>query len=435
MILGALSIFLLAKLEFRMPHSNTGLYAYGVTVTAVVLVQMAVSMLVYRDPALEPAFGGETSGRRPLVSCMVAVHNEEDIISQCVASLVGQGYGRTEVIIIDDASTDRTPEILDELAQRQAIRVMKLSRNVGKKRALGRAVQAARGELFAFSDSDSVWASDAVERAVRVFSNDPDVGALSGHCRALNREQNLLTKIQDAWYEGQFSVRKAFESVFGAVSCVSGPMAVFRREAMYNFIPAWEQDRFLGQEFRFATDRTLTGFVLASEAKAHKLKQQHADSEFLTVDYPWHHWKVVYSKSTRSWTEVPATAPALFKQQVRWKKSFLRNMWFTGSFYWQRPLLPALLYYLHALFVLVGPLVAFRHLVYMPLRGNVESMLLYLFGITLIGSMFGLAFRREEPEARHWFLRPMMSLMSTTLLSWLIFYSMVTIKKMSWSRG
>ncbi len=436
-ILVGLAIFLFAKLEFRLAHANAALYVYGVTVTAVVLVQMAFAILRYRDLALEPRASStiESQTSLPTVSCMVAVHNEALIIEQCVRSLVGQTYRACEVIVVDDASTDGTPEVLDRLAAWHPIRVIKLSRNQGKKRALGVAMLEARGDILAFSDSDSIWRWDAIERAVGIFVNHPEVGAVSGHCRALNAQRNLLTKIQDSWYEGQFSVRKAFESVFGSVSCVSGPLAVFRRQAIFNYIPAWESDRFLGQEFRFATDRTLTAFVLIDQRRAAALKRAHGDSPFLRVEYPYRRWDVVYSKSSRAWTVVPESMGQLLKQQVRWKKSFLRNLWFTGSFYWRRPFLPALLYYLHILFVLAGPFVAFRHLVYMPLHGNFESMLLYLAGITLIGSMFGLAFRREEPDSSGWMYRPLMSLMSTILLSWLVFYSMVTIKKMSWARG
>jgi cellulose synthase/poly-beta-1,6-N-acetylglucosamine synthase-like glycosyltransferase len=441
LIVGGLFVFRCAKLEFRMPHSNDALYAYGVTVTAVVLLQMAFAILRYRDLAItdEPGDGhadGHADGADlPLVSCMLAVHNEEEIIEQCVRGIVAQSYSRQEVIVVDDASTDSTREVLKQLAAELPITVIELDVNVGKKRALGAAMQRAKGEIFAFTDSDSTWAPDAVSRVVRIFAGHSEVGAVSGHCRALNGRRNLLTKIQDSWYEGQFSVRKAFESVFGAVTCVSGPLAVFRREAIYNYIPAWEQDRFLGDEFRFATDRTLTGFVLMNRRKAERIKRRHADSEFLAVDYAWQPWHVVYCKSARSWTVVPETFRQLIKQQVRWKKSFLRNMWFTGGLYWRRAFLPALIYYLHVLFVIAGPFVAFRHLIYMPLHGNVESMLLYLFGIALIGSMFGLAFRREEPSSTSWVYRPLMSLLSTVVLSWLVFYSLLTIKKMNWSRG
>jgi cellulose synthase/poly-beta-1,6-N-acetylglucosamine synthase-like glycosyltransferase len=437
LILVALSLFLFVKLEFRLKNADTALYAYGVAVTAVVLIQMAFAILRYKDLALaEPHESDRVeSPDARVVSCMVAVHNEVDIIEQCVQSLVRQTYEPCEVIVVDDASTDGTQERLVELQKQYPITVIELSENVGKKRALGAAMLRATGDIFAFSDSDSVWAPDAVARSVGIFVSHPGVGAVSGHCRALNASRNLLTRIQDSWYEGQFSVRKAFESVFGSVSCVSGPVAVFRRSAIYNFIPAWEQDRFLGQEFRFATDRTLTAFVLADRRRATRLKERHKGSQFLQVNYEWQRWDVVYSKSTKAWTAVPDTVQQLFKQQVRWKKSFLRNVWFTGAFYWRRPFLPAALYYLHILFVLAGPVVAFRHLVYMPLHGNFESMFLYLAGITLIGSMFGLAFRREEPATNGWIYRPLMSLLSTTVLSWLIFYSILTIKKMNWARG
>ena len=223
--------------------------------------------------------------------------------------------------------------------------------------------------------------------------------------------------------------------MFGSVSCVSGPLAVFRKEAIFNYIPAWMADRFLRQEFRFATDRTLTAFVLANEHKAHKLRGAHAGSPYLEPDYGYRYWDAVYSKSTKAWTTVPANFRTLIKQQVRWKKSFLRNLWFTGFFYWRRPLPAALNYYLHVLFVLAGPFIAFRHLIYLPVNGDIESGLLYLAGIVLIGSMFALAFRREEPDSTRWIYRPLMSLLSTTVLTWLVFYSMATIKKMTWSRA
>ena len=433
-ILLSLAIFLLVKLEYRLPHSNAALYAYGVTVTAIVFMQMAFAMLRYSDPALIAAPKPLTAPP-PLVSCMVAVHNEADIIAQCVHSLLAQSYAECEVIIVDDASTDETPDILARLAGEHPIQVISLERNVGKKRALGAAILRARGDIYAFSDSDSVWAPDALERSVRIFRSAPDIGAVSGHCRALNANATLLTKIQDSWYEGQFSVRKAFESVFGSVSCVSGPLAVFRKEAIRNFIPAWMDDRFLRQEFRFATDRTLTAYVLADQRRAEKLKAGHRGSPFLEADYGYTRWRTVYSKSVRAWTAVPSSFRTLIKQQVRWKKSFLRNLWFTGGFYWRRPFPVALNYYLHVLFVLAGPFVAFRHLIYLPLHGNVESGLLYLAGIAVIGSMFALAFRHEEPNSTRWVYRPLMSLLSTLVLSWLVFYSILTIKKMTWSRA
>ena len=165
----------------------------------------------------------------------------------------------------------------------------------------------------------------------------PRLGAVSGHARASNADETLLTRAQDVWYEGQFRVAKAAESTFGSVTCVSGPLAVFRREAIFNYLPAWAADRFLGGEFRFATDRQLTAYVLGQNWVGQKLKHRHADSPFVCeVDYPARAWRVGYVRSARVWTKVPARLRTFLRQQVRWKKCFVRNLFFTGGFMWRR---------------------------------------------------------------------------------------------------
>jgi cellulose synthase/poly-beta-1,6-N-acetylglucosamine synthase-like glycosyltransferase len=435
----ALGVLLAVKVEFKNPNSNDAFYAYGIAVTATILVTMTVSFALYRDPALVArgqAGGAAGTGTvQPLVSCIVAVYNEEDLVRRCVASMVSQTYQNTEIIVVDDASTDGTAMVLRELSERYPIRFIELPANRGKKGALATGLLESSGSVIAFADSDTVWEPDALELAVPIFEADQEVGAVSGHCRALNRDLNFLTKVQDTWYEGQFSVRKAFESVFGAVTCVSGPLAFFRRSAIYNFMPAWQADHFLGQEFRFATDRTLTAYVLGGRHLGPRIRASRADSPFASPRYPMRDWKIVYCKSARAWTNVPSTLRSMIRQQVRWKKSFIRNIFMTGRFYWRRPLPPALLYYTHVMFVVLGPFVAARHLIYLPLHGDPMSVVLYLAGIAFIGLSFGLAFRHENPGTRRWLYRPAMSLMSTLLFSWLIFYSAASIKKMTWFRG
>jgi hypothetical protein len=125
----------------------------------------------------------------------------------------------------------------------------------------------------------------------------------------------------------------------------------------------------------------------------------------------------------------------MLKQQIRWKKSFIRNIFFTGSFYWRKPFLPSFFYYLHIMFVLFGPIVAFRHLIYLPFRGDLVSIFLYIGGIAFIGFMFGLAYKRENRTCHLWMYRPLMSMLSTLILSWVVYYSAFTIKKAIWYRA
>ncbi len=434
-----LLIILLAKTWAWNKVEVNELYIYGVIVTVGVLMNFFFAFFVYKDPyyVARAAFNNKVPRVRPKVSIMVAVRNEVDVITRCIDSLIAQTYLKKEIIIVNDASTDDTREILDhEYGNLRGVRIIHLENNLGKKKALACAMGVAKGEIYAFTDSDSVLARDAVSRTVLILEHDKNVGAVSGHCRALNATQNILTKIQDSWYEGQFSVRKAFESVFGAVTCVSGPLAVFRKSAIFNYIPAWEADTFLGKEFKFATDRTLTGFVLGGRTIGQRMKDKYPDSPFVSeIDYPARDWKILYCKSARVWTVVPDTLKRVFKQQVRWKKSFIRNLFFTGTFYWRKALLPALVYYAHVMFVFVGPFVVARHIIFLPIQGNIETAVFYVAGILFVGFAFGLDYKIENPTCHRWMYRPIMSLFSTFVLSWLIFYSMVTIKNSIWSRN
>lgn len=427
---------LLGKLFFNNSAPNKFLFVYGALVTLVALTVFTVKYVKYKDPYLEAQKIPKSKKKNYFATCLVAVRNEEEIISKCVESFLNQTYKNKEIIFINDASTDNTKEILEKYAKDGSIKLINLDKNVGKKKALAEGIKKAKGEIFVFSDSDSVLDPDAIEKAIDVFHVDPLIGAVNGHCRALNAEENILTKIQDVWYDGQFSIRKAFESVYGCVSCVSGPLALFRKEAIYNFIPAWTNDKFLGEEFKFATDRTLTGFVLGSKYIGKKLKEKYADSPFVKEkDYALRDWKVVYTPSARVYTIVPDTFSKLIKQQIRWKKSFIRNTFFTGTFFWRKNIVPAFLYYAHLLFVIAGPFVAFRHLIYLPLQGNIMSAFLYISGILLMGFAFAFVYKIENKNDSKWVYRPVMNLMSTLVLSWLLIYAAIRIRNSTWSRS
>ncbi len=232
---------------------------YMVFMITTLALTFYIAFARYVDPSAAPAVLPA-----PSVSLLVAVKDERDVIVDCIDSLVGQTYPDIEIYVVDDGSTDGTTEMLVALAEHHPqLRLLRNEQSQGKKRALTRAAQEARGELFVFTDSDCVLELDAVALLVDAFRAHPDFGAFSGHARALNADANVLTRMQDTWYETSFSVNKAAESVFGGVTCVSGPLAGFRREAIYDSLPTWADDRFLGAPFPFATDRQLTGYVLA----------------------------------------------------------------------------------------------------------------------------------------------------------------------------
>lgn len=417
------------------------LLSYGVAVLAATIVAFYLAYARYDDPS-DPRFARVPNDAdapplspRPRVTLLVAVMNEIEVIDDCVRSMVTCDYPDLQVVVIDDCSTDGTAERLRELSDHLDFTLLALDENVGKKNALVAGAKVADGEVIAFTDSDCILAPDALRRCVAALVANPGLGAVSGHARALNADATLLSKVQDTWYEGSFRVSKAAESSLGAVTCVSGPLAVFRRDAIWNYLPAWATDRFLGAEFKFATDRQLTGYVLGQKWVGRKLKKKNSDSPFVSeVDYPERTWRVGYVRSAKVWTVVPESSGAFFKQQIRWKKSFARNLAFTGRFMWRRGLGPAFLYYGHSMFVVLAPVMAVRHLVWAPVNGLWMLTALYVAGVLVKGCAWGFAYMIDHPGSTRWRYRPLMSLISSVLLSWLLPYSLLTIRRGIWSR-
>lgn len=90
-----------------------------------------------------------------LITCGVTAFNAADTIERAIRSALSQTWPSTEIVVVDDASTDATPRILARLAQSDPrIRVFRSRRNGGAARARNRILAEARGEFVAFFDDD-----------------------------------------------------------------------------------------------------------------------------------------------------------------------------------------------------------------------------------------------------------------------------------------
>lgn len=101
-----------------------------------------------------------------MVSIIIPAYNVEKYLRECLDSALGQTFSDIEVIVVDDGSTDSTPEIIRGYAARDS-RVKSVTRpNGGPSRARNAGLYASRGEWIVFLDSDDVLAPSAVERLV-----------------------------------------------------------------------------------------------------------------------------------------------------------------------------------------------------------------------------------------------------------------------------
>jgi cellulose synthase/poly-beta-1,6-N-acetylglucosamine synthase-like glycosyltransferase len=119
-------------------------------------------------------------GFEPAISIIIPVYNEEKVIREKIENTLSLDYPkeRREIIVVSDASNDRTPEIVKDY-DKDGVKLFELSRRKGKAGALNLGLQEAKNEIVIFSDASIILERDALEKIVGKFI-DPGVGCISG---------------------------------------------------------------------------------------------------------------------------------------------------------------------------------------------------------------------------------------------------------------
>ncbi len=115
----------------------------------------------------------------PLVSVIIPTYNRACLLPRAVHSVLSQDYENLELIIVDDGSTDETPELIAQVADPR-VRYIRFAENRGIGAARSAGVQAARGDLIAFNDSDDVWLPGKLSHQVDLFRRHPQVDVVFG---------------------------------------------------------------------------------------------------------------------------------------------------------------------------------------------------------------------------------------------------------------
>ena len=111
------------------------------------------------------------------VSIILPTYNREHSISRSVESILRQTYPHLELLVIDDASEDRTEEIVaDFAASDERVHYFRQPHNSGVAAARNEGIRRAKYAYVAFQDSDDIWGADKLEKQMRVFEHRPDVG-------------------------------------------------------------------------------------------------------------------------------------------------------------------------------------------------------------------------------------------------------------------
>lgn len=153
------------------------------------------------------AMSSSPSINLPLVSIGVPVYNGERYIGKALDSILGQTYQALEVIICDNASTDRTQEICEEYARGDArVRYFRNPANLGAARNYNLTVEKATGKYFKWAAHDDICAPTFIERCVSILESEPRVSLAYPKTTIIDAEGRFMSNHED---EFNFREREA----------------------------------------------------------------------------------------------------------------------------------------------------------------------------------------------------------------------------------
>ena len=135
------------------------------------------------------------------MSVIVAAHNAEKTLEKCLQAIHSSIYKPIEVIVVDDASTDKTGEI----ASRYKVKLLSLKSNVGQGKAKNTASKFTKGNIFVFVDSDIIVAKDTFGIIAECFQRIPDAGAVTGCLDGNAPVKGFFSRYKNRYMEFIFS--------------------------------------------------------------------------------------------------------------------------------------------------------------------------------------------------------------------------------------
>ncbi|WP_210506002.1 glycosyltransferase [Naasia sp. SYSU D00057] len=281
MDLGALGEFLARSWDY-FPLAVAGIIVWSLWLYRVVLSARAKPIV--------------TDFRTTTSVIVPSYHEDPDILLRCLESWREQGPDEI-IIVLDVADLEAYQRVL--AIGDPTVRPV-LFRHAGKRSALGVGIREAKGEILVLTDSDTSWQPGLLE-AVQMPFADPQVGGVSTQQNVYQRNSSLWRRVADWLVNLRYYNYVPGMGAKGAVPCISGRTAVYRRAAVLPVLDNLENEFFLGRRCISGDDGRLTWLVLASG------------------------YKTVHQRSAKALSMFPSSFRAFVKQRVRWSRNSYRT--------------------------------------------------------------------------------------------------------------
>lgn len=195
------------------------------------------TLTVLKGEKNQKAQATQPSAFEPTVSILIPAHNEEKVIGRLLQRITELTYpkNKLQVIVINDASTDRTAAIVDNYSSKysfiKALHRSQSNGGKGKAFAMNDGFQKATGEIVLCFDADYYPQKDIVEKLVGEFI-DPKVGAVQGRVIVLNEPQNIVTRLVALERIGGYRVDQEARGRLDLIIQFGGTVGGFRKSVL-----------------------------------------------------------------------------------------------------------------------------------------------------------------------------------------------------------
>jgi hyaluronan synthase len=340
---------------------------------------------------------------RTSVSVVVPSYREDpDILLECLESWLAQNPN--EVIIVPDIEDVEVQRRLRAVRDPR-VRVLVFEHR-GKRSALGVGIRAAGGEVVVLVDSDTRWEPGLLD-AVQMPFVDPTVGGVGTQQNVFLRTTSVWRRIADWLVNLRYYDYVPAMGSKGAVACLSGRTAAYRRSVVLPVLDHLENEFFLGRRCVAGDDGRLTWLVLAAG------------------------YRTVHQSSARALSMFPVGFRAFVKQRVRWSRNsyrcYLTALW--KGWLWRVPLVTKIT----VLQILLTPVTMGMALGYLLLsRLELTGRGVVLVVIWLLGgrAIRGWSHLRRHPQEL--LLLPLLALVVIMISLPIKLYALVTMNKQGW---
>lgn len=202
---------------------------------------------------------------KPSISVLIDTYNHERFIEDAICSVLEQDISMddVEIVVVDDGSTDRTPEIVRKFEPR--VRLIRKP-NGGQASAFNLALPQTRGEIIAMLDGDDRWVKQKLRRAVETLTENPEVGIVGhGHFEAYSDGRPNGMVLPGRNYRTDLSTAQNAELFRHLAGFLGTSKMTIRRSVLDRILPIPEELNIEADEWIFTLAPALAPAMILNE--------------------------------------------------------------------------------------------------------------------------------------------------------------------------